>query len=534
MYSWQQEKKSIAKELLWRKICVTVLLLLETLSMIVIAYMIQSFINSFSGATEYSSLRLIAVIVFLCVQCFLVQIANYSFNNLGTKSRELVRNYAFRATLNNDSIINQFQTGDLMSRIFTDAGDMGERLGQRSVLFFAGLIQTTIVLILLFYYNWFTALCILIIYPIYFVIIGIINRKITKRIEKVRGEQAKTQHYLLKGIEGFLNLIVLRKQNYYAEIYSRSLSNTSKQFYKYNFLASLNTMMGNFICSALPVIAVILCTHSVLRTQNEVLLIYILAGYLIQPLNSLSNVFQYIHEDKALEKRMNEVLEFPQRLESGIVLADINSIEVHVKKYVLGNKQILQNCNFCVSKGEIVVVKGESGCGKTSLLKLLIKQLPYDETDVNILIDNNDVNSLDKNSLYQQIGYVNQTYFIFEDTLKNNLCMGNEYTDDELCNVLKICCLSNFVREYGLNYTILENAQNISVGQLQRICIARSLLRKPKCLLLDEPTSALDEQTSHELMENIFKYVRENGIIAICVSHKNDLDEDHGKIVTLS
>jgi ABC-type bacteriocin/lantibiotic exporter with double-glycine peptidase domain len=429
--------------------------------------------------------------------------------------------------------MNQFQTGDLLSRIFTDAGDMGERLGQRAVLFFAGFFQTAIVLSLLFYYNWFTALCVTIIYPIYFVVIGIVNKKITKCVEKVREKQAKTQHLLLKGIEGFLNLVVLRKQEYYANIYSKSLNDTSKQFYKYNFLSSLNVMLSNFICSALPVIAVILCTYSSLHGDHDVLLIYILAGYLLQPLNSLSNTFQYMNEDKALEKRMCEVLEFPQEEGNGLKLEDIVSVEVHIEQYILGNKSILQNCNFSVKKGEFLTIRGESGCGKSSLLKLLMKQLPDEAQGVSILLNNISIAKLDKKSLYEQIGYVNQTHFVFEDTLKNNLCMGNEYSIEEIHEALRISCLSDFVDEYGLDHMILENAQNISVGQLQRICIARSLLRKPKCLLLDEPTSALDEQTSIKLMSNIYHYVKENNAIAICVTHKHDVREDYGTVIQL-
>jgi ABC-type bacteriocin/lantibiotic exporter with double-glycine peptidase domain len=326
---------------------------------------------------------------------------------------------------------------------------------------------------------------------------------------------------------------VLRKQEYYANIYSKSLNGTSKQFYKYNFLSSLNVMLGNFICSALPVIAVILCTYSSIHSNNDVLLIYILAGYLLQPLNSLSNTFQYMNEDKALERRMLEVLEFPQEEGNGLKLDDIESIEVHIEQYKLGNKTILQNCNFDVNKGEFLTIRGESGCGKSSLLKLIIKQLPYNEQGVCILVNNISITELDKKSLYEQIGYVNQIHFVFEDTLKNNLCMGDDYSIDEINEALRISCLSDFVEENGLDYMILENAQNISVGQLQRICIARSLLRKPKCLLLDEPTSALDEQISVKLMSNIYNYVKASNAIAILVTHKHDVNEDYGKVINL-
>lgn len=170
----------------------------------------------------------------------------------------------------------------------------------------------------------------------------------------------------------------------------------------------------------------------------------------------------------------------------------------------------------------MILIKGESGCGKSTLLKLLLKQGDFKNLKGNININGRSVQAIDKRSLYDQIAFVNQTNFIFEDTLYNNLCMGEKYDRSVIDKVIDICCLTEFVKEYGLNRTISEYGNNISVGQLQRICIARTLLLKRKCLLLDEPTSALDEETSNRLMKNLLRYTKENDMITICVTHKND------------
>lgn len=284
-------KAKDGKKLLPKKLLTTILLLAETFSVVCVAIVIQNFINDIA-LDENGFAKTATLLGLLIVQCALVFFANKSFNDLGVRSREFVRNYAFKKVTEDDNIVNKFSSGDLLGRLFTDAGDVGERIGQRGVLFVVGVLQTAIVLSLLFFANWRVGLCVAIIYPIYFFIAGLINKKITKTTSEVRASQSKTQHVLLKGLQGLPELVVMDKCGYYIAKYDESLKNTSKRLCRYNKYSSLNITIIDFICTSLPIIAVILCTGIILpQVDSNLLFVYILVGYLVEPLNSLSNLF---------------------------------------------------------------------------------------------------------------------------------------------------------------------------------------------------------------------------------------------------
>lgn len=533
MDTWKIEKKNISNKLMLKKILDSILLILETVSVISIAYSIQNLVNAFIY-NEDGLLYLILTIVLLVVQCLLGFFANRLFNDLGTRAREYVRGFAFKRTLYNDSLLNKYQTGDLLSRIFDDAGDVGERLGQRSVLFSAGFIQTIILLVMLFLVDWGVGLCIVLIYPIYFLLMGLVNKRIKTALFQVRDNQAKAEHVLLKGLDAFLVLTVLNKQDYYAKIYAGKLSDTSKRFFSYNRYGAIGLTLTNVICTSLPVIAVIICTYFVMGNTPATLLIYILAGYLVQPLTSLSNLFQYMSEDKALEQRFSEIIGKDNKSDNDFVkIDDIKDVDINLTSATIGEKKIVYDSDIHLNKGDFLLIKGESGRGKSTLLKLLIDQAPGCVAEGEILVDGLNVKMLDKTTLYNYVSYVNQTNFIFEGTLLENICMGDKYSDTLVQEVIKIACLDELVEQKGLDYYILENGSNLSIGQIQRICIARALIRAPKLLLLDEPTSALDEQNSVSLMNNLLEYVKKNNIMAICVTHRNTSIEDSCKIVDL-
>jgi len=454
----------------------------------------------------------------------LVFFANQSFNNLGQKARELVRAYVYDNSLNHYAVLANCQTGELTNKLFSDAGDLGERLGQRVVLILVGVLQSLVVLTLIYYFSWVVGLIVTCIYPVYFLICSIINKKIRKHILDIRKNQALAEHTMLKGIQGWMELAVLQKQKYYANIYRDKLEIITKSFNKYNKFNALNLMLQDFVCSSLPIIAVILCTipYLVTSSNSSILIIYILAGYLMQPLHSLSEIFQMWHEDNALKERLKDVLFFKEEDYGKDTIQNISSVSINIDSYSYDDLIVFNNCNFKFKKGDFVLIRGESGCGKTTLLKLLIKQASYENLKGNIYFNNTNIIDLKRNELYNKLQYVGQKYFIFEDTLYNNLCMGDKFSQIEIDEVIDICCLKDFVNQYGYNLFIEENGKNISQGQLQRICIARSLLRRPQCLLLDEPTSALDKVNAQSLIKNISSYTKKNNIITLLISHDNE------------
>lgn len=188
------------------------------------------------------------------------------------------------------------------------------------------------------------------------------------------------------------------------------------------------------------------------------------------------------------------------------------------KKYK--NTTILENINFEINKGEVVSIIGKSGCGKSTLLKCINRLESID--DGVIYFENKDISSLDLLKLRQKIGIVFQEYNLFEHlTVLQNLTIGLikiKNISEEVAKKQAIAMLKKIkLTDKSDNYP-----DELSGGQKQRVAIARTLLMKPKLILLDEPTSALDKEMKQEVINLIIKMAKDDMTLLI-VSHEEEL-----------
>jgi len=182
-----------------------------------------------------------------------------------------------------------------------------------------------------------------------------------------------------------------------------------------------------------------------------------------------------------------------------------------------GNRELtLNNVSLNVRKGEKVAIVGESGSGKTTLAKLLLRF--YRPERGSVMLDGKDIGDFDLTALRQGVAYVDQNTFLFSDTIRNNLKLGNEQaTDEEIEAACAISCADEFIRRLPLGYDtpLDENGMNLSGGQRQRLAIARAVLKKPQLLILDEATSNLDTITEASIKNTIFDFGQDMACIII-------------------
>ena len=188
------------------------------------------------------------------------------------------------------------------------------------------------------------------------------------------------------------------------------------------------------------------------------------------------------------------------------------------KKYK--NTTILENINFEINKGDVVSIIGKSGCGKSTLLKCINRLESID--DGVIYFENKDISSLDLLKLRQKIGIVFQEYNLFEHlTVLQNLTIGLikiKNISEEVAKKQAMAMLQKIkLTDKSDNYP-----DELSGGQKQRVAIARTLLMKPKLILLDEPTSALDKEMKQEVINLIIKMAKDDMTLLI-VSHEEEL-----------
>lgn len=526
---WKKTRKKMKRQLMSSVIASSFVDVVEVVLLVVISFLLQYFIDGIesAGAIDFVLLALIvAAIVLRAANSFFV---NYLGWRLEAKGQEIVSVQMYKNALANDEFLTKVKSGDIVNMISSDSQEMGKRLGARTAYIVCGALQTVTVLAIIFYFSWVVGVAVVIFYPIYFLLAHIVNKKIEKQDYVNSKAWANTSHVRLKGIQGWLELAILKKRSFYAEKYRCAYDRSTKTLLKNYRLRAIYMIFSVVVSYFLPIISILVCTLPILAggsvSISSLLIVYMLSGYLSNPLSLLADALQMFTEDKALYRRMSDLIYFDPGVDGGGEDAGrIKNIDLDIRDYsYTGEEKLLKNCSLHAESGDIVSVTGDSGCGKSTLFKLLVKQNPYERLNGSIKYNGKPIQSLSKNKLYDDLQYVGQNYFVFEDTLYNNLCMGDEYPRELIERTIDMCCLRSFVEEYGLDIMLEENGKNISQGQLQRVCIARAILREPHLLLLDEPTSALDKVTGDTLMQNIASYTKERGAITFIISHKDDV-----------
>ena len=258
-------------------------------------------------------------------------------------------------------------------------------------------------------------------------------------------------------------------------------------------------------------------------TVGKLVTAYMYVSYLFAPIMSIISMKQQLINISATLERLDDVYKTPTEEDTDKKKKkfdqDIEKIEINKIQFAYGfRKNIIEDISFEINKGESVGIVGESGCGKTTLIKLIMGFL--DVNDGEIKINGNNINNYTKKSIRQKMAYVSQNDFWFQDTIFNNLIIGKKNaTQKEIDEVLKKVKMYDYIKEspYGYQTMLEEDAINLSSGEKQRLSIAKALITKPQVLILDESTANLDAKTEKYVVEQLKK---EKDKIKIIVAHR--------------
>ena len=216
--------------------------------------------------------------------------------------------------------------------------------------------------------------------------------------------------------------------------------------------------------------------------------------------------------------------------------ADVEEIKGKIEfrnldfKYPDGNEVILDNISFTINCGEIVGIIGKTGCGKTTIVDLLLRTYNVDENS--ILIDDNDIMKLPFKKVRESIGYVPQDNFLFSDTISNNIAFAFEDVEEEkIIDAAILADVHNNIIEFTQQYeTVLgERGVTLSGGQKQRVSIARALIKDPAILIFDDSVSAVDTKTEERILANLRRLRK--GKTTIMIAHRISTVETLDKII---
>ncbi len=263
-----------------------------------------------------------------------------------------------------------------------------------------------------------------------------------------------------------------------------------------SYLVAVNKMtVGELIALVQLMLAMITPLQELIASINE-----------IKSLANIKNEFINIINNKQIEANTTQQV-YP---EYGKKLNDICFESVSFS-YDDG-REILKNINLNLKIGKKYVILGESGSGKSSLVSLLLNH--YQNYQGKITIDGKDYKELSSDSLAKLFAVVQQNVILFDGTIEDNITLFKNVSLEEIKEVMRIACLSKFIKQKWMHREIKENGLSLSGGEKQRISIARALLMKRKILILDEATSAIDELTSKQILSQILE-VKDQTCIAI-------------------
>ena len=428
--------------------------------------------------------------------------------------------------------IDSHPYGDIVGRAIADVDQFADGLLMGFTQMFTGVLTILGTLVIMLVINWIIALVVFFITPLSLFIAKFIASRtysMFKKTSEVRGEQTA----FIDEMIGNLKVVqAFGREDENLEKFDEINSRLTKASLKSIFFSSLVNPTTRFI-NALVFAAVALTGALMLALSTplpmafSVGLLNSLLAYSNQyakPFNEISGVVTELQNAVACAGRIYEIIDEPPEVRdspSAEVLKDVKG-EVGFENVYFSyttDKKLIENLNLKVAAGRRIAIVGPTGCGKTTLINLLMRF--YDPVSGSITIDGKDISGVTRKSLRSNYGMVLQDTWLKSGTVRENICMGKpDATKEEMIAAAKAAHAHNFIMQMtgGYDAVIAEDGGNLSQGQKQLLCITRIMLSLPPMLILDEATSSIDTRTEKRIQDAFAKLMQ--GRTSFIVAHR--------------
>ena len=376
-------------------------------------------------------------------------------------------------------------------------------------------------LVAMFIGNWFLTLLVIIASIIPMMISGFIGQK---SASLQNSSMIADQKYLAKVKDILAGFLVIKSFNV-KEAIRQDYKNESEKLDEIYFIKGKFDVLSNVISQLSGMIVFLVAFGGGMylvfgghTTIGSVTAIVQLVNFVVMPLNEIGMGMSKFREGQATLNsfEVKDVIEL-QTGKTKEYFDDVISFSNVDFSYPNTEEKIFNHLSLQIKKGEKIAIVGISGSGKSTLLNLLLRF--YDVTSGYISIDNQDLQAISAESLYNLMTIVQQDVYIFDDTLKANITLSQSFTEDDIKKAVQQSGLESYIleNELGLQTLCGENGSNLSGGERQRLSIARALIRKTPILLLDEATSSLDNKVTTEIENSILEI---QDLTVLVVTHK--------------
>lgn len=451
-------------------------------------------------------------------------------------------------------IIKQIRTDVFKGIVSQSMGDFGKRntadylsiitndvkmIEDNFLLPFFEVVQYTVIFIssfvLMIYFDVIVTIVVFVAITLMFLVPSLLGKELEKRQNTLSSQLADFTTKLKDILSGFEIIKSYSMKQYVIQKFDKENSDTIHTKYSVDKLFALNEGLSSFLALMVQIVVLFLSAYFII---TERITVGTLLG-MVQVSSNLANplimIFTNIPKIKSIQPIIEkltvlskyELNEVPKKQSATFnSVVSISNLSFAYEK----QNRVLDKINLHIEKGKKYVIVGKSGCGKTTLVKLLAGY--YTEYSGKILYDNTDLNMMNENDIVQLSSIIHQNIYMFNESVYDNICLHEDYSKESIDKAVKASGLNDVIEKLpeGLLYEAGENGSNLSGGQKQRIAVARALIRNKPILILDEGTSAIDMQTAYDIENHLLKI---EGLTIITITHnlKKELLELYYNII---
>ncbi len=517
------------------------------------AKMIDAITSLIGTSNSLSDTDFFKYLIISIIFVALVLVFNFLFetmvNTVVEKINVELRNDVFEK-INKVSVkyIDSHNHGDLVSRCVTDTENINNALISSFRQMFQGIVVLLATLIIMFIYNWILASVVLILIPFGFVLSYFVAKNSNKNFKK----QANINGLLSgKALETFKNLDLVNSLNSGEKIfgdYSKVNDELNIVGQKAQFVSSFTNpttrLVNNSTYAIVGVVASVLCVVSADSsnillgascTVGTILAFIQYSNQFAKPFNEISSCISEIQTGLSSLERIKEIFDADFDIDNGNEEISKNAKIIEFCKVFFGydkEKLIINDFNLDIKQGQKVSLVGPTGCGKTTIINLLLRF--YDPANGEIKVDGKSLSDIKKSSLRESFGMVLQDTWIFNGTVFENIAYGKkDATIEEVEAIAKEINIYNFIKRLPNGFdTKISDKSGLSIGEKQLICIARVALMKPDMMILDEATSNIDTRNEIKISEAFNKMME--GKTSIVIAHRLSTIKNSDLIIVMN
>lgn len=415
--------------------------------------------------------------------------------------------------------------GDIISRFTNDLDSVSDALAVSITSLFTGIVTIIAALIFMLCLNVTLTLAILIVTPICIIVAGALTKFSQKTFKKQQKSVGSLSAYISEIIGNQKTVKAFSREAVSQEEFDKISDDLFRTASKAMFASALINPTTRFV-NNIGYIVVGLAGGILAITQGET--IGIVSSFLIystqfaKPFNEISGITNQIQTAFASLDRIFALIdaepEIPDSPDAVVLENCKGNIQIeHVNFSYSPDRPLIQDFNFEAEPGQMIAIVGPTGCGKTTLVNLLMRF--YDIDSGKICVDGIDIRRITRDSLRRSFGMVLQDSWIFDGTIRDNIAYGKpDATDEQIIEAAKAAYAHSFIKRFADGYQTVVSSDSLSQGQRQLITIARAMLADPKMLILDEATSSIDSLTEIRIQKAFLKLME--GRTSFVIAHR--------------